>query len=374
VKTVTELLLDLVAIPSVSKMSNQAVIDYVVNSLDSQRWRTSFYSYVDSAGTAKTNLVALTGDAANNHAELAFVCHSDTVPFEADWDEAVHPALRDGRIYGRGSCDVKSFLACALAAFGEVDLHSLRKPLALIVTADEEVGCIGAKRLAAQNNISARYTLIGEPTGLRPVRAGKGYALATITVRGREAHSAFPSEGRSAIYDAARVVLSLERLAVELEKEKDSSFDPPFTTLNTGLIQGGTAKNIVPGECSLVVEWRPIPGQDPNLVTDLIRRQLSGFDAGLDVQRTDPAFAPSKTGDLAHLLTSLTGNPPGTISFGSEAAHLRGLSEEIVVFGPGDMTVAHKTGEFVPVEELYQCVEYLKTAIGRLCLGAEHTG
>ena len=134
--------------------------------------------------------------------------------------------------------------------------------------------------------------VIGEPTGLRPVCAGKGYALAEIVVRGKEAHSAFPSHGRSAIYDAARVVTALERVAKKLETRKNRAFDPPFTTLNVGLIQGGTAKNIVAGECRITVEWRPIPGQPGDWAAELIREVLAGLpvDATLDVKRLDPGF------------------------------------------------------------------------------------
>jgi acetylornithine deacetylase len=373
-KPVEQLLLDLVAIPSVSAMNNRAVIDYVVASLDPSTWETHIDSYADSAGTSKTNLIALTRNAASRRAELALVCHSDTVPFEADWQEAVHPAVRDGRLYGRGSCDVKGFLACALAALSGVELHSLRAPIALVVTADEEVGCVGAKRLATEKAFAANYAIIGEPTGLHVIRAGKGYCLASITVRGKEAHSAFPSKGHSAIYDAARVALLLERVAHELEDDRDPAFDPPFTTLNVGIIEGGTAKNIVPGKCRLLVEWRPIPGQHANHVPDIITRELAALrqsypslDAEFHVQRMDPAFAPSKSQHLADLLCSMTGKPPATIAFGSEAAHLSGLAGETIVFGPGDMTVAHRTGENVPVAELHECVAHLQSVIDHLC-------
>jgi acetylornithine deacetylase len=370
VKSVEEILLDLVAIPSVSAMDNRPVIDYVIAGLDANLWETRLHCYADASGTPKTNLVARTGNA-SGAAELAFVCHSDTVPFEPDWREAVHPVIREGRLYGRGSCDVKSFLACVLAALGDIDLGQLAKPLALIVTADEEVGCIGAKRLAAGRAFEANHLWIGEPTGMRPVRAGKGYALASIVVRGREAHSAFPSEGRSAIYDAARITLALERVAQELEQIRDADFEPPFTTLNVGTIAGGTAKNIVPGECRLLVEWRPIPGQPPDCVPAAIERELAalrethGIDAALRVERMDPAFAPSTGRALADLLAEQSGHEPATIAFGSEAAHLSPLAREVVVCGPGDMTVAHRTGENIPVAELHQCVAYLKSVIKR---------
>ncbi len=367
---VSKLLLDLIAIPSVSNLSNQKMIDYACSRLAPEYWDVQTHSYVDATGVTKTNLTAITKNADGGPAELSFVCHTDTVPFETSWSEAVHPALRDGRIYGRGSCDVKGFMACVFAALEEIDLARLHEPLGLMFTADEEVGCVGAKKLAKQRALFTRYMIIGEPTGLQPIRAGKGYGLATITVQGREAHSAFPSAGRSAIVDAARLIPRLELVAAELERFKRSEFDPPFTTLNVGLITGGTAKNIVPGECRLVVEWRPVLDENPERVPDLIREQIQelsrsfpGFVADLKIERIDPPFAPSKTQRLSDALGTVFAREAGTIAFGSEAAHLSSLAEEVVVFGPGDMTVAHKTGEYVPVAELERCVQGLAEII-----------
>lgn len=360
-------LLDLVAIPSVSVQSNQPVIEYVLAYLDPKLWKIDRYSYRDPAGVAKTNLVAICGGGRRNAVELAFVCHTDTVPFDAAWREAVNPRVRNGRLYGRGSCDVKGFLACVLAAIEQADLEKLSKPLALILTADEEIGCVGAKFLARRRPFRARYTIIGEPTGLHPVRAGKGYALAEVVVRGREAHSAFPAKGRSAIYDAARIVTRLEAVAKKLAARKNRDFDPPFTTLNVGLIQGGTAKNIVAGECRITVEWRPVPGQDPEWAVRLIRGALAGFDAYLDVKRIDPAFEPARDDELTALMESLARKKRTAVSFGTEAAHLREIAGETVVFGAGAMTTAHKAGEFVPIKELARCVSCLTAVIRKLC-------
>ncbi|MGA7416087.1 MAG: M20/M25/M40 family metallo-hydrolase, partial [Bryobacteraceae bacterium] len=231
-KTAAEILLDLVAIPSVSAMSNQPMIDYVLRHLDPSQWAVELHNYRDSSGTPKANLVATSKSAPGTATELAFVCHTDTVPFEPDWQAAVHPVIQDGRLYGRGSCDVKGFLACVLATLLQLDLARLQKPLALVLTADEEIGCVGAKHLAAKSAIRSRFMIIGEPTGLQPVRAGKGYALAEITVKGNEAHSAFPAHGHSAIADAARVVLRLENVAARLSEFANPAFDPPFTTMN----------------------------------------------------------------------------------------------------------------------------------------------
>ncbi|MGI8958985.1 MAG: M20/M25/M40 family metallo-hydrolase [Bryobacteraceae bacterium] len=248
-KTAPEILIDLVSIPSVSSMSNRDVIEYVLQYLNGSDWRTDLHCYRDGKGTEKVNLIAQTKNSLPDMAELALVCHTDTVPFDATWNEAVHPVCRDGRVFGRGSCDVKGFLACVLEAVSQVDVTRLSRSLALVLTADEEVGCIGAKYLAGKNALKSRYMIIGEPTGLVPVRAGNGDAVGEIMVRGNEAHSAFPERGRSAIRDAARVLERLDNVALQLTSRTDSDFEPPFTTLNAGLIQGGTAKNIVPGEC-----------------------------------------------------------------------------------------------------------------------------
>jgi acetylornithine deacetylase len=168
----------------------------------------------------------------------------------------------------------------------------------------------------------------------------------------------------------------LDRVSKQLASESDSDFDPPFTTLNVGLISGGTAKNVIPGECRMTVEWRPIPGQDARWAATLIEEQLAGlahespgFDARLEVKRLDPPFGPNSTGRLTSLVESLTHRRATTASFGTEAAHFSALAEEVVVFGPGDMTVAHKTGEFVPVIELDECAEYLRNLIESLCGG-----
>jgi acetylornithine deacetylase len=376
VKSAVDHLLDLVAIPSVSSMSNRSVIDYALAELNPTAWSIQLYAYRDAAGIEKVNLLATTGARV---AELLLVCHTDTVPFDSAWPEAVNPKVRNGKLYGRGSCDVKGYLACILAAVSELDVRRLSKPLAILLTADEEIGCVGAKYIAGKNAIRSRYAIVGEPTGLRPVRAGKGYALAEIVVRGKEAHSAFPARGRSAIYDGARVVARLEQVAKKLAARKNADFDPPYTTLNVGLIRGGTAKNIVPGECRITVEWRPVPGVDPNWPAMLIQEELArlkrrypGFDAQLDVQRMDPTFDPSSTDALATLVQSLARRRPATVAFGTEAAHLRSLTTETIVFGPGNMETAHKTGEFVPTAELNKCVEILKKVIERLCGPSDH--
>ncbi len=373
-KPVEQILMDLVRIPSVSALSNEPLIGYATRYFDSARWIVRLYAYRDAAGTRKVNLVARTRRPAHTPPALGFVCHTDTVPYDPSWREAVRPALRRGRVHGRGSCDVKGFLACVLACAAELDVHALTAPLEIALTADEEIGRIGAKHVAARGALHAPRVIVGEPTGLHPVRAGKGYGLAEIVVTGREAHSAFPAAGRSAIFDAARVVAAIERAAAQLARRRNRDFDPPYTTVNAGLIQGGTAKNIVPGACRITVEWRPIPGEPAARALDLIEEQLArlrrrtpALDARIAPLRLDPPFDPSPSSELAAFLAKTSGRAATTVAFGTEAAHVRVPGGEAVVFGPGDMTVAHRTGEFVPVSALRKCVRCLRAAVVRFC-------
>jgi acetylornithine deacetylase len=251
----------------------------------------------------------------------------------------------------------------------------LRRPLALVFTADEEVGLIGAKRLAEKRPLRVRYSIVGEPTSLQPMRAGKGYCLAEIIVHGREGHSAYPALGASAIFRAARVIVRLEKIAAELQAERHELFDPPYTTLNIGVIHGGSAKNVIAGECRLTLEWRPIPGQHSDHTLALLHKALEqerklddGFECEVNASRADSGFEVPADSQLVQLLERLSGQKAGTVAFGTEAAQMIELGADAVVIGPGNIRVAHQTGEFVPIDELEQCVAILRQAIEFACL------
>lgn len=348
-KRIAELLRELVAINSVSSVSNRPVIDFVKAQLP---WPTTEFSYVDSAEVEKVNCVFGAPDA-----RLALVCHTDTVPF----DQTLSARWQGDKVFGRGSCDTKGFLAAALVAFRDAETRNV----SLVLTADEEIGCLGAKHLLAARAISPRYAIVGEPTSLQPIRAGKGYGLAEVTVTGREAHSAFPELGVSAISRAARLIQGIEEFGRELQSEQDPSFSPPFTTINIGKISGGTAKNIIPGECRFLVEWRPIPSQDPCFVSQRMT-EVVGELGRVEVQRAERGFATSAESRFVKLIARETARTAGSVSFGTEAPQLTALGAETVVFGPGSMTVAHTNAEFVPVAELERCADILVRVIAEL--------
>ncbi|HEX8338855.1 MAG TPA: M20/M25/M40 family metallo-hydrolase, partial [Pyrinomonadaceae bacterium] len=249
--SVEEILAGLVAIDSTSSRPNVEIVEHLAARAEGLGLCARLFPYTDEQGVKKLQLVAVHPKSFEDggEVELALVGHTDTVPFDPAWAEALTLTERDGKLYGRGSCDTKGFIAAALAALGEIDVGRLARPVALVLTADEEVGCLGAKRLAEARPFRARHAVVGEPTSLRPMRAGKGYCLAEVTVHGREGHSAYPALGASAIMRAARLVTRIETVAEELKALPHGAFDPPHTTLNVGLIRGGTAKNVIAGEC-----------------------------------------------------------------------------------------------------------------------------
>lgn len=375
--TVKETLAELVAIDSVSSRSNQEIVDYLSHRCEALGLSVCRFPYTDVSGVEKMNLIALAGEFFHQppKVELALVGHTDTVPYDPNWDDALRLTESEGKLYGRGSCDTKAFIAAVLTAIEAVDLKHLAQPLALIFTADEEIGLMGAKRLAEAHAIHSRYAIVGEPTSLRPMRAGKGYCLAEITIKGREAHSAYPSLGSSAVFAAARLLANIERIARKLESEQHAAFDPPFTTLNVGLVHGGTAKNVIAGECRFTLEWRPIPGQDPKRLLDLLFAAIAeektrdpDFVCEVDAARADQGFETALHSNLVTMLEGISGNEASTVAFGTEAAQMAELGAEAVVMGPGDIRVAHRTGEFVPIDELERCVEILTKAVETLCM------
>ncbi len=371
--TIQKTLSDLVAIDSVSARSNLEIIEYLEQRCGALGFHTQRFPYTDDKGVEKINLVARSGPR-DGDVELALVGHTDTVPYDPNWKEALTLTESDGKLFGRGACDTKAFIAAVLTAASAIDIKALKRELALVFTADEEIGLVGAKRLADAKVFAARYAIVGEPTSLQPMRAGKGYCLAEIIVRGREAHSAYPALGSSAVFAAAKLITRIDELAKELETETHAAFDPPFTTLNVGLINGGTAKNVVAGECRFTLEWRPIPGQPAerllHLLTSAIaeeKQKVTGIEYHVDAARADDGFETSSHSTLVGFLQQLTSKPAGTVAFGTEAAQMTQLGAESVVFGPGDIRQAHRTGEFVPAEELEKCGDILQQAIQKLC-------
>lgn len=358
----------LVRIPSVSSLSNGPVVAFAGDVLRQAGWQTRALPYHDANGVEKINLLAMpsTQNLDAPAVDLAFVCHTDTVPYSTTWQAATRPVVQDGALHGCGACDVKGFLACILGACARVPVREINGTAAVVLTAEEEIGCLGAQRLAASGAVRPRRVVIGEPTSLHPARAGKGYCLAEVVVHGKEAHSAHPAQGVSAIHRAARLITAIGRYATDLQHATHPLFSPPYTTLNIGRIEGGTAKNIVPGECRFLLEWRPIPGRAESEVPDAVaglaqelRQEDPGFECDVQVLRQQAGFDTASDAPLVRRLESLTGRPAIAVPFGTEAPYFAALAEEVVVLGPGDMRTAHSERECVPLAELDACTECL---------------
>lgn len=372
-ENIKQTLSELVRIDSVSSRSNVEIIEYLERRCAALNLITRRFPYEDEHGIEKINLIALTAE--TDEVELALVGHTDTVPYDPHWAEATNLTERDGNLYGRGSCDTKAFIAAALTALENI---KTAKPLALIFTADEEIGLRGAKKLAETKPLRVRYSIVGEPTSIKPIRAGKGYSLAEVIVKGREAHSAYPALGASAVFRAARLINRLESIAEQLKQDQHDAFDPPYTTLNVGLINGGSAKNVLAGECRFTLEWRPIPTQPSEHVLNLFKTAIEteqqidpGFECKVDANRQDTGFETSPDSPLIKLLENASGIKSGTVAFGTEAAQMILLGSESVVIGPGDIREAHRTGEFVPIDELERCAEILGRAVREICGAGE---
>lgn len=372
-KTVVEHLSDLIRIPSPSGVSNQPLVAYAAGVLREIGWSIRELPYRDAAGIEKVNAIAAPPgeDVDRRDVHLVLMCHTDTVPYAAEWTEGLEPRVVDGRLHGCGACDVKGFLACLLTATSRLASSSIPSGVRIVLTADEEVGCVGAGHLLELDVLRPLRMVVGEPTSLHPARAGKGYCLAEVTVYGKEAHSAHPGQGVSAIYHAARLIGKIEAFAAQLSRERNPFFDPEYATINVGTIHGGTAKNIVPGACRLQLEWRPIPGQPPEgvlgSVTDIVtklRRKDADFRAEVRPLRQQAGFETDAGAPLVRTLESLLGRDAVSIPFGSEASVFAPVTEELAVFGPGDMRTAHSPRECVPIAELDEAVQCLEAMMG----------
>jgi acetylornithine deacetylase len=362
----------LVAIDSTSSRSNRPMVDLLEEIVLPLGFEARRIEWRDPEGVEKLNLVCRRGpDVAGG---LALVGHTDCVPFDPKWTEALSGEVRDGKVFGRGAADTKGFIAAAITAAASTP--PLPSPLHLVFTADEEIGCRGAKVLLSDGRLKARYAIVGEPTSLAPIRAHKGYCGLDVRVTGTEGHSAFPDLGASAIHAAARLVTEVvDRIQEELKDEQDSAFSPPWTTFNVGVIQGGKARNILAGDCTFTVEWRPLPGQQPERALRLLdaacERAERAQGGRIAIRRTpmrvdEAAMTPPDAG-IVRFLEAESGRAAGTVPFGTELPEIIATGAEACVFGPGDIRVAHRTGEFVEVEQLGRCAQILARAIERFC-------
>ena len=365
---------DLVAFDTTSRNSNLPLIEFVADYLSDRGATTRL---IPSADGAKANLFCTIGPDIPGGVVLSG--HSDVVPVDGqDWSTDPFTLTEaNGRFYGRGSADMKGFIACTLAMTTRFTEMELNRPLHFAFSYDEEIGCLGVGRLIdviRSEPPRSAAVIVGEPTGMQIATAHKGICAMTTTVRGREAHSSRPQDGVNAIDTAASLVSYLYRLCDELaETARDDRFEPPYTTFNIGQITGGDAINIIARECLLNWEFRPIPGSDPDRiiarveawVKDELLPRMQATDPSCYIENicefvVPPLDAPD--GSVAELLArEATGlNSTGTVAFVTEASLFADAGIPAIVCGPGDIAQAHQPDEFIEVSQLDACLGFLE--------------
>lgn len=365
---------DLVGFPTVTTDSNLDLIAYVTSRLEPLG--ADIRITRDDTG-AQANLLATIGPVTDGGVVLSG--HSDVVPAEEpDWTGAPFVAMRrEQRIYGRGTVDMKGFIACALAMAPMFAESNLARPVHLAVTYGEEVGCKGAP-LLIQDMIGAGIrpaaAIVGEPTEMRIVEAHKGMHEYTTHIVGREGHGSQPAQAVNAVQYGARYISKLMELASELEQQppEDSPYDPPHTTISVGSIHGGVAHNIVAGECLIQWEMRPVLRADAARVLNEIgahEKQLEKEMREISPNASIETLTVGAVGGLqregsseaVRILTRLLANPQRSVAaFGTEAGLYQEAGVPAAVCGPGSIDVAHKPDEYVSIDQLEHCLEMMK--------------
>ncbi len=367
----------LIATPSVScvnpelDMSNRGVIELVAGWCES----LGFEVEVQAVDETKFNLIAGAGHGSDG---LILSGHADTVPCDPVlWSSDPFEAREtEDRIYGLGSCDMKSFLALALTASRSVDFKKLEKPLTLIATADEESTMSGARLIADNGKKLGRYCVIGEPTDLSPIRQHKGHLSMSIEYIGRSGHASDPSLGNNALDGMHRFMTELYGYRNRLEQDfNDPAFAIPTPTMNLGHIHGGDNSNRICGACTLLIDIRYLPGMSfERLHADLdqLAADVAG-ERGLEVRTRVfgegvPPMDTAEASEIASYLTHLTGKKTGSVAFGTEAPYYNSMQTETIVIGPGSIRQAHQPDEFLPIGHIEPTIKMLGELIGRFCL------
>jgi acetylornithine deacetylase len=324
----------------------------------------------------KFNLIATLGSGPGG---LVLAGHTDTVPYDEALWQADPLRLReaDDRWYGLGSCDMKGFFALILEAVRELDLRQLRQPLIVLATCDEESSMDGARVLAEAGRSLGRAAVIGEPTGLRPIRLHKGILMERIDILGQSGHSSDPTLGHSALEAMQAVMGELLGLRAQWQREyRNPLFLVPQPTLNLGCIHGGDNPNRICGQCALEFDLRPLPGMQPEALRQAIRGRLlplaERFGVRIDYQSLFPAVPPFEQpaeAELVRLAERLTGHTADAVAFATEAPYLQAITQEVLVLGPGDISCAHQPEEHLALARIAPTVKLLQQLIGHYCLG-----
>ncbi|WP_114947822.1 acetylornithine deacetylase [Microvirga calopogonii] len=377
-----EILARLVAFPTVSSASNLDCIAFVSDYLSRFGVESRL---VPSPDGSKANLYATIGPAVRGGVVLSG--HTDVVPVDGqDWaSDPFRLTERDGRLFGRGVCDMKGFDALVLAAVPHMVRAPLKRPVHLALSYDEEVGCLGAPAMVAemaQRLPPPAAVIVGEPTRFAVVNGHKGSLSFFTRVRGHSVHSSRIDQGISAVMVAARLVTWLDDVMASNRATADvaSPFAPPYTTLHCGMINGGTAANIVAAECTFVSDIRAVPNEDPwsykaryeAFIREMVEPSMRAIApwAGVDVTHRSfvPGLRPEAAGTAEALATALVeAGRTEVVSYGTEAGLFQQAGWSTIVCGPGDIAQAHQADEFLEVAQFEAGEKFMAALIGSLC-------
>lgn len=370
---------DIIAQPSISStdpawdQSNKGVIELLAS------WFENLGMTVEISAvpglTGKFNLIASIGEGEGG---LLLAGHTDTVPFDPGrWQKDPFKMTQDGdRIYGLGTIDMKGFFVFIAEALKHVDLKTLKKPLRILATADEETSMAGAKAIADAKVIRPDYAVIGEPTGLTPVFMHKGHMSESIRVVGRSGHSSNPANGLNAIEIMQKVLVKVLEMQKELQQKYNSPyFDVPYPTLNLGSIHGGDSANRICGGCELCIDMRPIPGVMPDDLIAELKRHLAPVEAEYPgaislehLHEPVPPYGCEPTSDLVTEAERLSGNKAEVVNYCTEAPFIQQLGCETIVMGPGYITQAHQPDEYLDLSFVKPTTDLLLHLVQRFCL------
>ncbi len=382
--TTTEMLARLVAFDTTSRNSNLPLIAFVRSYLDGLGvpYRVS----TDASGQ-KANIHAIVGPVGAGG--LALSGHVDTVPVEGQAWTADPFALREqnGNLYARGSCDMKGFVASCLAAVPDFQARDLARPLHLFISYDEEVGCGGARRLIqdlSDSGLKPALCLVGEPSGMKPILAHKGKLNLRVKAKGMPGHSSEPAKAVNAIYPIAATIgyVEAEARRFAVEGPFEDGFDPPYTTIHVGTVEGGSILNIVPEYAEFVMEWRPVPSVDPLREMERLQAYVAthiepamkaanpacGFSYEIELEM--PGMALPADHDLTAVVKQLTGaNSAGKVAYGTEGGFYQNAGIPTIICGPGHIAQAHQPDEFVARSQLDECDAFVRRLADRLLVG-----
>ncbi len=367
----------LIATPSVScvnpdiDQSNQPVIDLLAN------WLTGLNFEVEIMPVAndKSNLIATRG---KGDGGLILAGHTDTVPYDKNhWNyDPFKLTKANNRLYGLGTSDMKAFLALAIEASLNFKEEDYKHPLIILATSDEETTMNGAKALVKASRPKARYAIIGEPTGMKPIRMHKGILMEAVRITGLSGHSSNPYLGHNALEAMHKIISELMLWREELQQQYTNVlFEVPVPTMNFGHIHGGDNPNRICGSCELHIDIRPLPGMDLNdLRFELNKRLQKALPNKSFKLETFPLFSgipaveTAADSELIKVAEKLTGHASGSVAFGTEAPYLNQLGMETLVLGPGNIDQAHQPDEYLELSTIEPTIELLKKFIYRFCI------